>query len=85
ISIELAGGAMVALVAFVAIARAIGSGLIKLAFRVALPIAGLAVLIAWESGGNARAVQELATAIAALFIMLLGFYVMFRGVFRRKK
>lgn len=85
VSVETVAIAMIALVALVAIARGIGSGFIKLAFRIALPIAAIAFLVVSESGGDARAIAEAATALGALFIALLGFYIMFRGVFRRKK
>lgn len=85
ISVEITAVMMTALVALVGVARAIGSGLISLVFRISLPIAAVAFLVVSMSGGDPRAIVRAIVALGALFIALLGFYIMFRSAFRGKK
>jgi len=85
ISVEIAAFMMAALVALVGVARGIGSGLISLVFRISVPIAAVALLVISMSDGDPRAIVRAMVALGALFIGLLGFYIMFRGAFRRKK
>jgi hypothetical protein len=77
---------LVLLVFFISFIRVRGSigRLIRLTFRVALPIASLASLSAVYGSGSVEGAITIFFMIAPLLIALIGFYVMFGGPFHRK-
>jgi hypothetical protein len=84
LSPQAAGLFLVALVFFVAAIKAGGalSHLIRLIFRVALPICALLTFAILYGKGNPSEMIRLLSSILVLLIMLVGFYVMFRGLFK---
>jgi len=77
--------AMAGLVVLVAVARALGIGVARLVLRLALPIASLAVFIAWYGEGAPRLIGQLLEPILMLLIVLAGLYVIVRGAFGRNR
>jgi hypothetical protein len=71
-----AGLTIVGLVVLLAVGRRIGSGLVRLAFRVALPIASAALFVLMN---GQQALFSLIAPLAVLLFVLFGIYVMFRG------
>lgn len=82
---EQAGLAIVGLVILMAISRARGMSLTRLTFRVGLPVAGVAALVIWESGGDPGRMIELLALFLQLFIVLAAFYMIAYNLFRRKR
>jgi len=74
-------GVLLGVVWLVALARAARMGPARLAFRFGLPVAALAGLVATYGGGDPREEAEVLTGILALWVVLFGFYIMFRGLF----
>jgi hypothetical protein len=56
----------------------------RLLFRMGLPIASLVTLLITFSGGSFKELGALMGNALALFIVLIGFYIMFYGMFSRK-
>jgi len=84
ISPELAALFLALLVTFRAIGRAVGKGLgraVRLAFTVGLPLTSLLIFAVSYSQGNPREATAILGALGALILMLLGLYIMFRGLF----
>ncbi len=75
---------LVALVFFVAAIKAGGmiSRLIRFTLRVALPIGTLLTFVIVYSEGNLPRASTLFGGVLVLLVMLMGFYVMFRGLFK---
>lgn len=82
---EFAGVALVLLVGLMAVGRAAGMGLIRTTFRIALPIASLAALVAWYGGRSGTAGREIVTGVISVVVLMFVFYVMLRGFFRGKR
>jgi hypothetical protein len=83
LSIEHTAFAILALVICIALGRALGSSLIRLAFRVLLPLASLAVFVVFHGSGDLTEISHILAAMLPLLIVLAGFYVMFGGLTRR--
>ncbi len=81
LSVELVGYAIFGLVALMAVGRAGGMGLVRLVFRVGVPIAALAAFVSWYGVGDNQ-LKELLTPLLALFFVLFGIYIIFFGFFR---
>lgn len=81
---NLAALVLVALVVLIALGRASGMSLVSTTLRIVVPIAALGVFVAWQGGGDARAIMQLLTSILGLMLALLGFYVLIYGFFRRE-
>jgi len=86
LSAERAAIFLVLLVFFTAAIRIRGSigRLIRLIFRIGLPIASLASLCVTYTSGSEEAVRVF-FGVLTVFIMLIGFYLMFRVAFSGKK
>jgi len=57
--------------------------LVRLVFRVGLPIATFAVFVVWESKGNPKEMLGIVGGIGLVLIVLLGIYLMIRNVLGR--
>ena len=81
---QVAGLFLVALVFFVAAKKASGglSRLIRSVFRIALPICALLTFAILYSGGSLSRMTTLLSSVLVLLVILVGFYVMFRGLFK---
>lgn len=84
ISAEHALLALVGLAVLVAIGRAMRMGIVRLVLRVGLPIATLAAYVVWESQGDPGAMIGILGGISLLLIVLLGIYLMVKGVLGRR-
>jgi hypothetical protein len=75
---------LVALAFFVAAKKAgrALSHLIRLVFRVALPIFGLLAFVILYGRGSLSGMTALLSSILVLLVMLIGIYVMFKGLFK---
>jgi hypothetical protein len=58
---------------------------VRFLFRIGLPIASLATLVVILSGGSFKEIGILMGNVLALFLVLVGFYVMFYGVLSRHR
>jgi hypothetical protein len=58
---------------------------VRFLFRIGLPIASLATSVFILSGGSFKEIGILMGYILVLFLMVIGFYVMFYGVFSRHR
>ena len=81
LSAEQVALAMLGLVVLLAIGRARGMSLGRLVFRVGIPVASIATLIVWESGGDSSRAVQLLTQFLTLLVILAGVYFLFYGVF----
>src|SRR4051812_1681741 len=84
ITVQTAALALVAMTAFIAIARRNKMGPIKLAFRIGIPIVSTYAFIVGYTNGDPRATLAAAGAIATLVIALAGVYIMVRGPRKRR-
>jgi hypothetical protein len=73
---QTAASALVALVIFIAIARVMNRGPIRLALRVGVPIASLWIFVVIHTDGSQDQIMAAVTPLLALLIALLGVYVM---------
>ena len=73
--------ALFALVLLVGAARAAKIGIVRLVFRIAVPVASVAAFVVWYGEGDPRAMGALLGAIGTLVVVLFGLYLMIRGVF----
>ncbi|MGH9893287.1 MAG: hypothetical protein ACREA0_15110 [bacterium] len=76
---------LVLLIAFVVIGRWVGSGLIRLAFRVGLPVASIVTFVAVYGEGDLAQMQELFATLLTLLVVLAGFYIMLGGLRRKRE
>jgi len=81
---QAAGAALLGLVVLMAIARTAKIGMVRLVFRLALPLGSLATLLVWYGRGDVRATTALLGAVGGLVVVLFGIYVIFRGALPRK-
>jgi hypothetical protein len=84
ISTQHAGLVVAALAVALAVARATGSGLIRLTLRIGVPVASLAALVAWYGGGDLRRTADLLGAVMGLTIAAFGMYFLVRGALPRR-
>jgi len=84
ISGEHAALALLGLVALIAVSRGLGSSLIRLTFRIAVPVASVAALVLWSGSGDPRSTTAILGTLGALVLVLFGLYVMVRGLFSRR-
>lgn len=71
-----------------ALGRGFGGGVgrtMRFLFRIGIPLASLATLLIILSGGGFREFFGIIGNVLALFLVLVGFYFMFYGLFSRKK
>jgi hypothetical protein len=85
LSPETAAPVLVALVVFIAIARVLSTGPIRLALRVGVPVASLWTFVVTHTDGSQAQMMALLTPLLALLIAMLGVYVMVVGVFRSRR
>lgn len=79
---------LVAIVFFRALGRGCGGGLgrlIRATFLMGIPIASLLTFTATLGGGSYREIASILSRIVVLFIILVGFYIMFLGPFSSKR
>ena len=78
---------LIGLVFFIAMIKRGGSlgRLIRWVFSFSLPIFFLLTFVTVYGKGDFRQMGDLLASSMVLFVMLFGFYVMFGGLFRRKK
>lgn len=78
---------LVTLVFFIAMIKVGGSlgRLIRKLFRISLPIAALLVFVMVYGQGEWTQMRGIFMQLLLLFIILLGFYIMFSGLFGRKR
>lgn len=74
--------AIVGMVILAAIANALGTTVLRMAFTVGIPLTAAALLIVQNTDGSSRQVAALAGSFAALAIALFGLYLMVRSFFR---
>jgi hypothetical protein len=80
---ETAGVILLGLVFLIAVARAVG-GLIRLAFRVGIPVVLLYLFFRQYGQGDPETLTALAGMAMLLALVLFGFYVMFGGLRKRE-
>ena len=75
------------LVLFIAMIKIGGSlgRLIRKLFRILLPIATLVVFVTVQGQGNWNQIRAIFALLLPLFIALFGIYIMFHGLFGRKR
>lgn len=84
---QLAALAILILVVSRALARGHGgnfSRLVRQLFSFAVPIASLAVFVIIYSGGDVKNITSILSELLTLGIVILGIYIMFLGVSRRR-
>lgn len=80
LSAEFIGVILIALVFFIALARRTKMGLVRLAFRVGVPLASLAAFAVWHGQGDPAAMTAILGTVGVIVIILFGYYVMFGGL-----
>lgn len=83
ISVEVAALGMVGLVACIAVGRAKGIKAARVIVRIALPLVSLWALIEHYGGGAPTGMASIFASVATLAVVLLGIYIMFRGVAKK--
>ena len=87
LSIELATVALLALVGLLAFGRASSGRLTRITshtVRLGLPIGSLLTMAILLGGGSLRDIGQLLGGVLTILVVLLGFYLMFRGLFRSR-
>ncbi len=74
-------GLLVAATFLVVMARATNTGLIRLLFRLALPIVSLLVFVRTVSGGEQQLAVAWLSVVMVLMMVVIGFSIMFAGLF----
>lgn len=84
VPLQLGAFAIIALLVLRAVGRGLSGGVgraVRKTFTIALPIVAVLMFAIAYSGGEMKPMIAILSALGALFITLLGIYIMIRGLF----
>lgn len=84
VSVQFGTLVIIILLVLRALGRGLGGGIgrvVRKTFTIALPIVAVVMFAITYSGGEMKGMVAILTALGALFIALLGLYIMIRGLF----
>ena len=85
ISAEVFTGLLAAATFLVVMARATNTGVIRLMFRIALPVVSLVAFLRIVSGGEQQRATAWLSVVMVLMMVVIGFSIMFGGLFPSRR